>query len=118
MAILTSDSVTSGGNAITARIWVNFNGRNSSAIRTHFNCSSVTRNGTGDYTVNYSSAVADSNQCFFVSGIEDNNNQGPGGANPYARRNYPSSSSQRIVFQAPGPGGNWDADIMTYVAFR
>lgn len=42
------------------RAWVNFNG-STAAIRASFNVSSVTRNGTGDYTVNFSSALPDVN---------------------------------------------------------
>lgn len=41
------------------RAWVNFNGTNAS-IRSSFNVSSVTRNATGDYTVNFTTAMPDS----------------------------------------------------------
>ena len=43
-----------------ARAWVNFNG-SAATIRSSFNTSSVTRNNTGDYTVNFTSAFADTN---------------------------------------------------------
>jgi len=43
------------------RAWVNFNGTNTVAIRASFNVSSITDNGTGDYTVNFTSALADGN---------------------------------------------------------
>jgi hypothetical protein len=42
------------------RAWVNFNGTNGS-IRASGNVSSVTRNGTGDYTVNFATAMPDAN---------------------------------------------------------
>ena len=35
------------------RAWVNFNGTSGSvAVKASFNVSSITRNGTGDYTIN------------------------------------------------------------------
>ena len=46
------------------RAWVNFNGTSTVAIRAQFNVSSITDNGTGDYTVNFSSALADANYSF------------------------------------------------------
>jgi len=45
-----------------AKAWVNFNGTTSpGTIRSSYNVSSVTKNGTGDYTVNFASAMADAN---------------------------------------------------------
>ena len=60
---------TSGSNSLTtaqiyngaAKAWVNFNGTNTVAIRAQFNVSSITDNGTGDYTVNFTTALADAN---------------------------------------------------------
>lgn len=45
------------------RAWVNFNGTTASpsTIRGSFNVSSVTKNGTGDYTVNFTTAMVDAN---------------------------------------------------------
>lgn len=41
------------------RAWVNFNGTGTVAIRASGNVSSITDNGTGDYTVNMTTALAD-----------------------------------------------------------
>jgi len=44
------------------KAWVNFNGTTSpGTIRSSYNVSSVTKNGTGDYTVNFTSAMTDAN---------------------------------------------------------
>lgn len=43
------------------RAWVNFNGTGTVAIRASFNVSSITDNGTGDYTVNFTTAMPDVN---------------------------------------------------------
>lgn len=44
-----------------ARAWVNFNGTGTVAIRGSGNVSSITDNGTGDYTVNFTTAMSDAN---------------------------------------------------------
>jgi len=44
-----------------AKAWVNFNGTGTVAIRASFNVSSITDNGTGDYTVNFTTAMPDEN---------------------------------------------------------
>jgi hypothetical protein len=41
------------------RAWVNFDGTGTPAIRASFNVSSITDNGTGDYTVNFTTAMPD-----------------------------------------------------------
>ena len=52
---------TASGSApsYSARAWVNFNGTGTVAIRASGNVSSITDNGTGDYTVNFTTAMAD-----------------------------------------------------------
>jgi hypothetical protein len=45
----------------SAKAWVNFNGTGTVAIRRGFNVSSITDNGTGDYTVNFATAMIDAN---------------------------------------------------------
>jgi hypothetical protein len=52
------------GSVATAygcRAWVNFNGTGTVAIRASGNVSSITDNGTGDYTVNFTTALVDAN---------------------------------------------------------
>ena len=46
------------------RAWVNFNGTGTVAIRASFNVTSITDNNTGDYTVNFTTAMPDANYCF------------------------------------------------------
>ena len=58
------------GSAATAygcRAWVNFNGTGVVAIRASGNVSSITDNGTGDFTVNFSTAMPDSNFSAVIS---------------------------------------------------
>jgi hypothetical protein len=50
-----------------AKAWVNFNGTGTVAIRAAFNVTSITDNGTGDYTVNFTNALEDANYVVNVS---------------------------------------------------
>jgi hypothetical protein len=52
-----------GLSQFTAKAWVNFNGAGTVAIRDSHNVSSVTDNGTGDYTVNMTNALSNSDYC-------------------------------------------------------
>ena len=58
------------------RAWVNFNGTGVIAIRSSFNVSSITDNGTGYYTLNFTSALVDANYC--AVGISMGSGTGPG----------------------------------------
>jgi hypothetical protein len=52
----------------SARAWVNFNGTGTVAIRASGNVSSITDNGTGDYTVNFTTAMTDVNYAAVFGG--------------------------------------------------
>ena len=64
----------SGGTQVGTfcRAWVNFNGTGTvsanQTIRASFNVSSVFKNGTGDYTVNFTTALVDANYCVNYTG--------------------------------------------------
>ena len=45
----------------SAKAWVNFDGTGTVAIRDSFNVGSITDNGTGNYTVNFTNAMTDTN---------------------------------------------------------
>jgi len=59
------------------RAWVNFSGVTSVTIRASFNVSSVTRNGTGDYTITFTNAMVDANY-FVANGGSGNGSGAPG----------------------------------------
>jgi len=60
---------TASGSApsYSARAWVNFNGSGTVAIRESGNVSSITDNGTGNFTINFTTAMPDEN--YSVSGV-------------------------------------------------
>lgn len=53
------------------RAWVNFNGTSTVSIRASFNVSSITDNGTGNYTINFTSALPDTNYAVGLGGSQD-----------------------------------------------
>ena len=75
--IATAESTLAQFNAsgsapvYACRAWVNFNGTNTVAIRASGNVSSITDNGTGLYTVNFTTAIADANYNAVYGGMED-----------------------------------------------
>ena len=60
---------SSGSNASTteqinqgrAKVWIHFDGQDTVAIRDSFNVSSLTDNGTGDYTYSFTSGMSNTN---------------------------------------------------------
>jgi hypothetical protein len=59
------------GSVATAygcRAWVNFNGSGTVAIRASGNVSSITDNGTSDYTVNFTTDMPDADYSACISG--------------------------------------------------
>ena len=61
--ILTSNGTawTSGVSTGICKAWVNFNGVTTATVRASFNVSSVIRNATGQYTLNFTTAFANAN---------------------------------------------------------
>jgi hypothetical protein len=69
---------TASGSApsYSARAWVNFDGDGTVSVRGSANVSSVTDQGTGDYTVNFSTAMSDTNfSCVGSSGLSAGSDQ-------------------------------------------
>jgi hypothetical protein len=69
--LLFNSGYGSVATAYGCRAWVNFNGTGTVAIRGSGNVSSITDNGTGAYTVNFSTALVDANYCINATGTHD-----------------------------------------------
>ena len=110
------------------RAWVNFNGTGTVAIRASFNVSSITDNGAGDYTVNFTNAMPDANYavngfttkasslaragCFITYDV-DNANVGTA----------PTTTSIRVISRvaasvSDGNGGATDSPYVSIGIFR
>jgi len=59
--VLSALNATGSAPMYACRAWVNFNGTGTVAIRASGNVSSITDNGTGDYTVNFTTDMEDAN---------------------------------------------------------
>ena len=114
---ITNSSPASGS---AAKAWVNFSGVGSTSIRASFNVSSVTYNSTGNYTVNYTSAFADTS--YSTSGICRRNAQNSDikialrGANDSGGTLY--STTQTAFTTTTGGFGFQDCDIICTQAWR
>ena len=116
------------GSVATAygcRAWVNFNGTGTVAIRASGNVSSITDHAVGDFTVNYTTAMPDTNYCYQCNGVWVYNDPNSiiscaspkannGGTNPV------TASSMRIVCAENTAGVNSNRDYIqvTVAIFR
>jgi hypothetical protein len=108
------DGAQSGSAPIyAARAWVNFNGTGTVAIRASGNVSSITDNGTGDYTINFTTAMSDANYSSVVSGGNKSNGYTVGTSEASA----PTSSSFRVLNSYAGVGVQ-DATYVFATVFR
>jgi hypothetical protein len=69
--VITIDELGANEKAGLCKAWVNFNGTGTVAIRASYNVSSITDNGVGDYTVNFTTALADANYSVVATGGND-----------------------------------------------
>ena len=117
---------TASGSApsYSARVWVNFNGTGTVAIRASGNVSSITDNGTGDYTVNFTTALSDANYSTVVStqGANTSNLSGEQGlygtATGGAQLVAPTSSAFRISTWTSSLSGLADTAYVMATVFR
>jgi len=90
----------------SAKMWVNFNGESTLAIRDDLNVTSVTDNDTGDYTINMTSAMSDANYAALVTCSRDDTPNGIGTINGSVAS--PTSSALRITGRIPTTSGTVD----------
>lgn len=122
MSTLTVSNISNGSVTTTtanvvngsAKAWAKFNGTNGT-INASYNVSSITVNGTGDFTVNFSNALTDANYSIVANGqrSSDVNQLGICG-NPNAYT--PTSSAVRLVNRNTN-NGSLEAAPAVYVAF-
>jgi len=106
------------GSAATAygcRAWVNFDGTGTVAIRASGNVTSITDNGVGNYTINFTTAMPDANYAVNVS----INNVSGGGAlvQPYITTPSVAGSVQMLTLQNSG-GSPADTQATLVTVFR
>ena len=99
------------------RAWVNFDGTGTVAIRASGNVSSITDNGVGDYTINFTTGMPDANYsfsgfCTLQASIS------AAGIVTFGNDFTMSSSSLRIKSANATTGGAQDSAYITVGVFR
>ncbi|WP_331773818.1 hypothetical protein [Sulfurospirillum sp. 1612] len=105
-------NVTGSSPLYACRAWVNFNGTGTVSIRASGNISSITDNGTGDYTANFIIAMEDAN--YYASTLQRGNSFASGPS-------YPSeftTTSYRFRYYIGIDGEKIDRDICGCIVFR
>lgn len=116
--MLDDNAVTFGKIGTTeqgqlCKAWVSFDGTGTVAIRAAYNVSSITDNGTGDYTVNFTTAMSDANYSVLFT---------PGGQETTSTANFdmprrsttPTTSAVRVIYS----NGNQDTLFGSVAIFR
>lgn len=103
-------TVTGSAPSYACRAWVNFNGTGTVAIRASGNVSSITDNGTGNYTVNFTTAMPDANYSCVVTA--------DGSGNYYASAALTYATSSVRVISLNQAGAQTDSPTLNVAIFR
>lgn len=116
---------TAGSNSSTpsaiangiAKAWVNFNGSGVVAIRAQYNVSSITDNGTGNYTVNFTTAMTNAD---YTAVTAVSHNAGTQLVVSCTTENYTATTLQIFASFAIGgtSGGYYDPSRVNVAVFR
>ena len=116
-----TDALNAGGSApvYACRAWVNFNGTGTVAIRASGNVSSITDNGAGQYTVNFTTSMPDANYSTNVT-VSTDPNGGTSFGSMVGHTNYgslPTTSGVDVRGTADN-GSGVDKIYMNVAVFR
>jgi hypothetical protein len=108
---------TSADNVIRgcAKAWVNFNGTSTVAIRDSYNVSSITDNGTGNYTVNFTTAMPNANFCGQVTGGDSSTGAGGQTSSVYTESYATTSLQVRTMGVVSGASTSQSARDFNFV---
>jgi hypothetical protein len=113
-------SVNSSSGDVTvrdAKVWVNFNGTGTVAIRASFNVTSISDNGVGDYTVNFTNAMSDANYAWIGNAKNSTNSSGAANmtVSQYLSQSNTASSAN---IQTKNHIADTDSSEVTLAVFR
>ena len=101
------------------RAWVNFNGTGTVAIRASGNVSGITDNGTGDYTMNFATAMPDADYVTSANCVTTVAGTGWVGAEINASTNYIASLYTTEAVRISTKGINFiDSNYVLVAIFR
>jgi hypothetical protein len=89
---------TQNGMTGICKAWVNFNGVGTVAIRSSYNVSSITDNGTGLFTVNFTTAMPNTNYAAVASTRRNSTSGGAGENNVNNGVNFRGLSTYTTAF--------------------
>jgi hypothetical protein len=115
--IKTALNASGDAPIFAARAWVNFNGTGTVAIRGSGNVSSITDNGTGDYTVNFTTAMPDANYATLVSGDQQGSGVVNNAIGTFETSPAGTTSSVRVISQRSN-GAETDLLNISVAIFR
>jgi hypothetical protein len=104
----TTGTMLNDATVGVCRAWVNFAGTGTVTIRASFNVTSITDNGTADYTVNFTTAMTDAN--FAATGLAN------AAGNMYVKISTYAAGSLRFV--TGSDSANADATTVSIAVFR
>ena len=96
------------------RAWVNFNGTGTPAIRSSGNVSSITDNGTGNYTITFATAMPDAN---YAAQAKSELSNSAGGSATYNPEFY-SIGTSSISFKTYSTSAEQDHEYIFVTIFR
>ena len=120
---LNTDELVDVNNTRVAKAWVNFNGSGTVAIRSSYNISSITDNSVGNYTINFTTAMADVDYSVGLSAT-DNGTAGQTDGYAYgawkrgANNSVFATTSLRIGIGYPITTTYYDQSIVNVQIFR
>ena len=98
------------------KAWVNFNGTGTVAIRTSYNVSSITDDGTGKYDVNFSTAMSDNDYSVVSDGRYDTGDSA-GSSICTVRREALTTSKFGVRGSNPANGTFSDFEMVSAIVF-
>jgi hypothetical protein len=118
VSVFQANGITATSGAFTAKAYCYFNGTGTPAINSSANISSITDNGVGDYTFNFTTAIGSAN--YFFAGMGGKAGGGPSAANSsfpmIESPTYATSASLRILY-INANGSAFDGESQTIGVF-
>lgn len=102
------------GTSFACRAWVNFNGTGTPSIRASGNVSSITDLGTGNYRINFTTPMPDTNFATVATASTLGDLTGPKDVGVYTK----AVGSVTFTVRTPTNDGNTDPDEMSVAIFR
>lgn len=102
----------------SAKAWVNFNGTGTVAISASFNVSSITDNGSGVYTVNFTNAMSDVNYAALFGAKRANQTSNTSGVVSETFTTAVRTTSSLSITVGDSTSGFIDCETVSVAIFR